>query len=265
VRTAFILLVCLLLAGVASAVVKVEPIVPIECSRNVRVSVFLEGKTIPGVEVDLYDGASATKRPIFSARTNMDGPVRPPVLAAGTYRVDARFQQDRITLGNDEVTTLIWLRVTPKSQVRTAVIDLTDSLHNAREYAKQFEARLSEAVQGHRAHLRAFEGTVRDPLGTLIPSAKVSIFQSTSKGWAIRLRTTSDPSGYFSSKTLNQGRYVGLFSAEGCRLAMVPFEIGDESSGKLRVKLSIGFTDVSVPQDSSRIATTDNWQLITDN
>jgi hypothetical protein len=124
---------------------------------------------------------------------------------------------------------------------------------------------MSEADQGRRAHLRAFEGTVRDPLGTLIPSAQISVFQSTSEGWVTRLRTTSDPSGYFSSKTLNLGQYVGLFSAGGCRLAMVPFEIGEESSGKLGVKLSIGFTDVSVPQDSSRIATTDNWQLITDN
>jgi hypothetical protein len=127
-----------------------------------------------------------------------------------------------------------------------------------------FENRVREADQGPRAHLRVFRGTVLDPLGTLIPSAGVKVFQSTSEGWVARLRTTSDPNGYFSSETLAPGQYVALFSAGGVRLAMVPFEIGQEPSGKLRVQLRIGFSDVGVPQDSSRIATTDNWSLTTD-
>jgi hypothetical protein len=265
VKTAAIAMGCLFLATLAEGVVKVEPIVPIECSPRVRITVLLEGQPIPGVDVNLYDGTSASKRPIFSARPNRNGIVRPPALAFGTYRVDAILRQNSVRLENDEIRNLIWLKVIPNSEVSTALLDLTNARNGARESAKQFEDRLGEADHGPRAHLRVFEGTVLDPLGTLIPSAEVKVFQSTSQGWVVRLRTTSDPRGYFSSETLAPGQYVAVFSAGGCRLAMVPFETGQDPSGKLRVKLRIGFTDVSVPRDSSRIATTDNWQLTTDN
>jgi hypothetical protein len=226
----------------------------------------LDNEPIPGVKVYLYNGASASNTPMFSGRTNKDGMVRLPVLSLGTYRVDASLKQHTATtLVSDEIRSLIRLKVIRQSESSNALIDLTNARNDAREYAKQFEDRLAEADLGPRARLRIFEGTVRDPLGTLIPSTEVSVFQSTSKGWVVRVRTRSDPSGYFSSKTLSQGRYVGLFSAGGFRLAMVPFEIDQELSGKLLVKLSLGFSDTSVPQDSSRIATTDNWQLTTDN
>lgn len=265
VKSAAIAMICLLLAVVASAVVKVEPVVPIECSRNVQIRVLLDGEPIPGAEVTIYDGANASKAPIFSAQTNKDGIAKPRILKFGTYRVHTNLRQDSVTLLNEEIRTVAWLSVIRRSEIDIALIDLTAARNDAREYAKQFEDRLGEADHGPRAHMRVFEGTVLDPLGTLIPSAEVRVFQSTSQGWIARLRTTSDPSGHFSSETLVPGQYVAAFSAGGFRLAMVPFETGQEPSGKLRVKLRIGFTDVSVPQDSSRIATTGNWSLTTDN
>lgn len=264
-KAAVIATICLFLANLAESVVKVEPIVPIECSRNVGIRVRLDGKPIAGAEVTIYDGASASKAPVFLAQTNNEGIAKPPILKVGTYRVDTKLRQDSRMLVNEEIRTVAWLQVIRHSEIDTAPIDLTTARNDAREYAKQFEDRMGEADHGPRAHLRVFEGTVLDPLGTLIPSVEVTVFQSTSQGWVARLRTTSDPSGNFSSETLAPGQYVAVFSAGGFCLAMVPLETGLEPSGKLRVKLRIGFTDVGVPQDSSRIATTDNWSLTTDN
>jgi hypothetical protein len=138
VKTGAIAMICLLLADVAVAVVKVEPIVPIECSRNVRVRVLLDGKPVPGAEVTIYDGATASKVPVFSAQTDKQGIAKPKILKVSTYRVDTKLRQDSGALVNEEIRTVAWLQVIRHSEIDAAPIDLTAARNDVLEYAKQF-------------------------------------------------------------------------------------------------------------------------------
>jgi hypothetical protein len=256
---------CVLIACVAHAVVKVEPIVPVECSRNIRITVALKGKTVSSVKLDFYDGANnSSLQPVFSARTNKAGIVNTPMLALNSYRVDARLHGRTPAILGGDITSSIWLQVIPKSKVRAISIDLTEAEQVAQETRKQFEDRLTEADQGQRARLRVFEGRLVDLTGANISSVEVTVLRKTSHGWASRLSAISDAEGNFSTKKLSKGQYIAIFSSAGFRLEMVPFEVTTEGSEKLRVTLQIGFTDTGVPRDSSRIAATGNWQLIPD-
>jgi len=264
VNISAIAIFCFLTACVAHAVVEVEPIVAVECSPNVRMTVILRGKTVAGVELDFYDSASNSSQPVFSARTNKNGIVSPPMLAANSYRVDARLRDRTPAIFGDEITSSIWLQVTPKSKTSTISIDLTEAQQAAQETHKQFEDRVTEADQTQCARLQAFDGTVVDLTGANIASVEVMVLRKSLHGWANLQSAVSDAKGNFSNKKLPKGRYVAVFSSAGFRSAMVPFEVTTEGSGKLRVTLQMGFTDTSVPRDSSRIATTGNWQLMTD-
>jgi hypothetical protein len=223
--------------------VKVEPLVPQECSNHLQVSVVLDGKAVSGAKLDFYSGFNVDTtrtRPILSVSTNNRGRVVPFSLSPGNYTVFASFEGVRSAIFNQPARTILYVHMHPKSATRTISVDLAKAVQAVRQADADFEQQLDKSEEfATPDRVDTFRGIVFDPSRAHVPSVKVSIMRRVSGLWTTWVRTTSDGNGQFSAE-LADGRYVGVFSSPGFRIAVVPFEVTKAGSADLKVMLQIG-------------------------
>ncbi len=91
-KSAAMFVYCALLSSLAHAEsTMVKVLKPQESSRQVRISVILDGKPIKGARVDFYSNGEA---PRFSVFTNDAGLAVPPALPVGNYNAVATTEDD---------------------------------------------------------------------------------------------------------------------------------------------------------------------------
>jgi Carboxypeptidase regulatory-like domain len=212
-KAAAIAMCCVVLAGAAiSIAANVGPREMIV--DNFRILVTSEGKPLEGIEVEFY------QREVLrcSVLTNKYGIAAPCKLAFGDYSVV-------IGIGYSEPALLLHVVENGQSgdievKETPAVLMIPKDLPTGRQ-------------------LRLFHGTVIDPAGAVVPAARVRVVRRVN-GYPTVLRTKTDASGEFSG-SLDEGPYVALVSAHGFKVAVVPFEIDQNSWGSdLRVPVKIG-------------------------
>jgi hypothetical protein len=227
----------------AGSSVKVEPLVPQECSNRLQLVVTLEGKPLKGAKADFYRSFypyAIQKRPLFSLIANEAGIATPAKLSSGDYRVYVQSQGIRSAIFDAPPGTWLYLHVHRKHGVSSISADLTEAVQQLKKADADFERQLKELEQtANRERVSAFQGIVVDPSGARIAHVEISVTQSVSGVRTTLLRGSSDPNGQFSDH-LNDGRYVAVFSASGFRIAIVPFEIAAAGSERLRVRLDVG-------------------------
>ncbi len=215
-----------LLAGLALAeCVEVQEAKLIESSRHVRAIVVLDGKPLKGVRVDFFKSTSQSQ---VSALTDEKGIATPTELPPGDYNVVATL--------DESVSTSILLRVTRDQKVTTFPMDLTGPVQQTRQLQEDGLKRAETLPVSD--HLRAFQGTVLDPSGAMVPNATVRVVKRGAPANDFALRVTSDADGNFSGQ-LSAGSYIAFVSSQGFRTAIVPFEVVNNGSGDMKITLKI--------------------------
>ena len=231
---------CILFSSAARSSVKVERIVPHECTQLLRIAVTLDGKPLGGVKLAFHKGFDADgNTPLFILSTNDDGIASAPKLAPGNYRIDASFNGIRSVVLDEAAATSLLLHVAPRLEISTVPIDLTKPARELWRANKMFDEQL-EVAAGLPVHdrIRTFQGTIVDPTGAKIASAKTWVVQRTFQGWGVALPAMSDANGEFSGQ-LNNGSYIAICSSPGFRTAISPFEVARNGTGDLRIILQI--------------------------
>jgi len=241
VKSLAIAICCILLSTAARSSVKVERIVPHECTQFLRIAVTLDGKPLSDVKLAFHKGFDSDgTTPLFILSTNDDGTASTPKLAPGNYRIDASFNGIRSIVFDEPVTTNLLLHVAPKLEISTVPLDLTKPARELWHANKMLDEQL-EAAAGLPVHdrIRTFQETIVDPTGATVASAKTWVVQRTFQGWGIVLQAMSDANGQFSGQ-LNDGSYIAICSSPGFRTVISPFEVAKNGTGDLRIILQIG-------------------------
>lgn len=233
---------CVLLCQYARSSVKVEKIVPHECTQLLRINVAINGKPVSGAVVSVRAGFFPEEDPRSFISTRDDGIASVPKLAPGNYRVDVSFNGIRSAIFDEPITSVLYVHVVPKVDVSTVPIDLgkpTQELWRSdNAFYQQLDRTLKVNWQG-RDRIQSLRATIVDSTGAKVPSAKVWVVQMTPQAtWEVLSLGASDVSGQFSAQ-LRDGRYVAICSSAGFRTAIVPFEVTKDGFGELRVALQI--------------------------
>jgi WD40 repeat protein len=241
VKSLAIAICCALLSTAARSSVKVERIVPHECSQFLRVAVTLDGKPLSGAEVAFRRGFQSDGKPeLFSVRTKGDGIASAPKLAPGDYRLEVTFNGIRSEIFDESVTTNLFLYVAPKLDMSTVPVDLAKPVRELWDADEAFEKQL-DALAFSPVHdrVRTFVQTIVDPTGAKVTSAKTWVVEKTLQGWVVLLQGISDANGHVSGQ-LRNGRYIAICSTPGFRTAIAPFEVAQDGTAELRIVLQIG-------------------------
>ena len=230
---------CIVLSAGARSSVKVERIVPRECTQFVRIAVMLDGKPVSGASVLVRRGFNPEEEARSFVSTNDDGMASLSKLAPGNYRVDVSFNGIRSAIFEEPVTTDLFLHVAPKSDLSTVPIDLAKPARELwradEEFSKQLDA---AAYLPAQERIRTFQETIVDPTGAKVASAKSWIVQKGTLAWHVVLQGTSDANGQLAGH-LREGRYIAICSVPGFRTALESFEVRQNGSGELRLVLQL--------------------------
>jgi len=239
VRAALIAICCIVLSAAARSSVKVERIVPHECTQFVRIAVMLDGRPVKGASVSVRRGFNPEEEARSFMSTNDDGMASLPKLAPGKYRVDVSFEGIRSAIFNEPVTTNLFLHVAPKSDLSTVPVDLAKPARELWRADEGFYGQLDAAAY-LPAHdrVRTFQETIVDPTGAKVASVRTWVVQNTSYAWEVVFQGTSDASGQLSGH-LRDGHYIAICSTSGFRTAIAPFEVRKDGSGELRIVLQL--------------------------
>lgn len=230
---------CVLLCHYARSSVKVEKIVPHECTQVLRIAVTLNGKPVSGAVISVRAGFFPEEDPRSFISTRDDGIASVPKLAAGNYRVDVSFGGIRSAVFDDPVTTVLYVHVVPKLDVSTIPIDFWKPTQELWRSNNAFDQQLKGVNWHGHDRIQSLRATIVDSTGAKVPSAKVWVVRMTPQAtWEVVSLGASDVSGQFSAQ-LRDGRYVAICSSAGFRTAIVPFEVTKDGSGELRVALQI--------------------------
>ena len=242
-RTAVIAIWCLILVATARSSVKVEPLIPQQCSDHVRLVVRLDGKPLKGAKINLYRefyAVGTQTRPLLSLTSNEGGTAMLAKLSSGNYKVYVGFEGIRSIIFDGSPGTWLYLHINHKRGISSIAADLTEAVQQFKSADADFERQFEEAEQtSGRDSVSSFRGIFVDPSGAHIPDVKISVTQVASGVRTTVLRVTSDSNGQFSDQ-LKDGPYVALFSVSGFRVAIVPFEINATGSQDLKVRLDVG-------------------------
>jgi hypothetical protein len=230
---------CVLSCRYASSSVKVEKIVPHECTQLLRIAVTLNGKPLSGAVISVRAGFLPEEdRPSFIS-TRDDGMASVPKLAPGNYRVDVSFNGIRSAIFDEPVATVLYVHAVPKLDVSTVPIDLGKQAQELWRSDDAFERQLEDSLGKPRDRIQSFKAAIMDPVGVKVSSAKVWVVRWTRQDfWEVVSLGASDVSGQFSAQ-LRDGQYIAICSSAGFRTAVVPFEVTKEGSGDLRIALQI--------------------------
>ena len=223
-RAAVIGACCLLLAVIACAEsVEVGTAKAEESSRNVRITVVLNGKPLNLARVEFC--TTTGKQTCFTVLTGDNGVAVPHVLALTTYHVFALFE--------DDLSSDLYFHISPEGKATSFAMDLTPSF-------KAAQAVLTAAEKlPIREIVREFTGSLQDPWGAMIPGVSIKVVRRGSAGKGAVVRLKSDANGHFSAQ-LTDGAYIAVFSSQGFRTEIVPFEVAAQGDREMLVKLQIG-------------------------
>ena len=87
--------------------------------------------------------------------------------------------------------------------------------------------------------LEAFRGTITDPIGAVITTARIQILRRGAGETKVVSEIKSGNTGDFQA-VLPPGTYVAIFSVRGFKNYVVGFEIAPDGSSRLDVKLEVG-------------------------
>ena len=73
----------------------------------------------------------------------------------------------------------------------------------------------------------------------MIPGANIKVVRKGSADNRDVMRLKSDANGHFSAQLAN-GAYIAVFSSQGFRTEIVPFEVAAQGDKEMLVKLQIG-------------------------
>jgi Carboxypeptidase regulatory-like domain len=223
-RPAIIFACCLLLASTAVAEsVEVGTAKAEESSRSVRITVVLNGKPLKLAKVEFC--TTTGEQTCFTVFTGDDGTAVPHALALTTYHVSALFE--------DGLSSDLYLHISSQGKATSFAMDLTPSF-------KAAQAVLTAAEKlPIREIVREFTGSLQDPSGAMIPGVNINVVRkgSADKGDVLRLK--ADANGHFSAP-LTDGAYIAVFSSQGFRTEIVPFEVAAQGEKEMLVKLQIG-------------------------
>jgi len=229
---------CILLSTIARSSVKVEKIVPHECTQLMRIAVTLDEKPLSWAAVTFYKGFYSDGKPaLFSVSTKENGVASVPKLERGDYRADVSFNGIRSEIVDEPVTTSLFLHVSPKLEITTVPVDLGKPARELWREDEAFEKHLDALVSSPvHDRLGGFAETIVDPVGAKVVSAKIWVVQRTLQGWAVLFRGLSDSNGRVAPQ-LGDGRFVAICASPGFRTDMTPFEVVRDGSGELRTVL----------------------------
>ena len=196
-------------------------------SRNVRISVDVNGVAAPGAIISVYAG---NERFLFRIRANSSGTARLRQLSPGSYHIAAA--------GEGDLRSDIVLMVSKKTGESHSVFHM-DLLNNPAAPPLD-EYSLMTAKLQVTEQVPEFKGHVVDPVGAAIPQALVEIYADGAKDGkhAVEIKTGAD--GSFLQH-LGKGTYRALVISPGFRTSFVVFEISRSASAKdLRVPLLTG-------------------------
>jgi hypothetical protein len=242
VKRLTIAICCVLFCRDASSSVKVEKIVPHECTQLLRIAVTLNGRPLSGAVISVRAGFFPEEAPPSFISTRDDGMASVPKLAPGNYRVDVSFNGIRSAIFDEPVAIVLYVHAVPKLDVSTVPIDLWKPAQDIWRSDGAFDRQLKEIDWHSRDRVQSFRSTIVDPVGSKVSSAKVWVVRMTRHAsWEVVSLGTSDVSGQFSAQ-LRDGQYVAICSSAGFRTAIVPFEVAKDGSGDLRIGLQIAPT-----------------------
>jgi hypothetical protein len=223
-RPAIIFACCLVLAVIACAEsVEVGTAKAEESSRNVRITVILNGKPLNLAKVEFC--TTTGKQTCFTVLTGDNGVAVPQTLALTTYHVFALFE--------DDLSSDLYLHVSPQGKATSFAMDLTPSF-------KAAQAVLAAAEKlPVREIVREFTGSLQDPAGAMIPGVNIKVVRKGSADNRDVMRFKSDANGHFSAQ-LADGAYIAVFSSQGFRTEIVPFEVAAQGDKEMLVRLQIG-------------------------
>jgi hypothetical protein len=239
VKRLTIAICCVLFCRCASSSVKVEKIVPHECTQVLRIAVTLNGKPLSGAVISVRAGFFPEEDPPSFISTRDDGMASVPKLAPGNYRVDVSFSGIRSAIFDEPVATVFYVHAVPTLDVSTVPIDLGKPAQDIWRSDGAFDRQLKEIDWHGRDRIQSFRATIMDPVGAKVPFAKVwAVRMTRHASWEVVSLGASDGSGQFSAQ-LRDGQYVAICSLTEFRTAIVPFEVAKDGSGELRIALQI--------------------------
>jgi hypothetical protein len=212
-----------------------QPLILLHRSRNIQVTVNLDGKPLPEAPVTVYTDKDQL---LFAASTDAHGVAKLRDLEPGRYEV--------IGMSADGARSSLLLDVSAKAKKSLNSFSLnlftTFGLFNVsgdpRVVRQLFLARVAKMAVSQK--LRGFTGMVRDASGAAIPGAFVEIFPDGTWEQASATVLKTDGAGHFSVK-LPSGLYRTIIHAMGFNPYPVVFEITqDGESEDLLVVLQVG-------------------------
>jgi hypothetical protein len=222
-KPAIISACCLLLGMAVAESVEVGTVKAQESSRKVRITVVLNGKPVNLARVEFCTTTGA--QTCFTVLTGDDGIAVSQTLSLTTYHLDALFE--------DNLSSELYLHVSAQGKATAFVMDLTSSF-------KAAQAVLAAAEKlPVREIVREFTGSLQDPSEAMISGVNIKVVRKGSADKADVRRLMSDANGHFSAQ-LADGFYIAIFSVQGFRTEIVPFEVAAQGEKEMLVKLQIG-------------------------
>lgn len=211
--------------------ISTDGLTPHEASRNVRITVNLNGK--PTAHASLT--VSAVKgQLLFTVPLDPDGVGRLHNLNPGSYLITAMDPPFRSDL-------LLQIPTRPGRSVTTFSMNLVKSFGflNVTSGGQQLFL-TSVAKMPISERLRQFMGVVRDEAGSAVPSAEVDIFSDGTWEQVMVAGLRTDQSGHFSA-TLPTGIYRAIIHEPGFNPKPIVFQIKPDGEVKdLTVVLKVG-------------------------
>src|SRR5438876_6607001 len=203
-------------------------------SQHVRITMVVNSKAAPGVNVDIYGSENQYKESVVS---DQNGVAVLPKLLPGLYGILAE-SADKKFHGQ------LALQVTrsPKNRTSSFFISLVGVPPSLGGLPPLTIGELTAAVKMPvSTRLQRFSGVLVDPSGAPIPNADVVVMMTRSSdntGLTISELNSKEDGGF--SEQLSEGTYVAVFRMNGFRAEVVAFEIANEGLEDLRLTMRIG-------------------------